>query len=159
MDPSSEEQEGRAFEDSTWPVAVNVVSLGVIVATNTLMLLQMAEKISYRLAAPRVILGWYVSAFLLIGLAAAAPGHCQLPPSDPRTFSQAYYYGAMAGGIYCCVATMLGVTAFGVFKSGYARKFKLTTAQKTLMLETITFLGYPLCGRSVRQNRRLDFPQ
>lgn len=44
---------------------------------------------------------------------------------------------------------MLAVTAYGVFRGRYATKFKLTTAQRTLMLQTILFVGYVLAAAEV----------
>lgn len=145
--PSSDEQEGYGLSDPSWLIAINAVSLAVAVCTNLIMLAQMMEKLSYKIAGPVVVLGWYISSFLLIGLVAAA--YNQIPIGAGVTASQAFYYACMAAAIYFLVASMLLATAFGVFKGQYAKKFKLTTAQRTLMLQTIIFLGYVLAMAAV----------
>lgn len=113
------------------------------------MLMQMAEKVPYRIAAHIVITGWWLSSALLLGLVAAAPSKLPLPSSQARTWSQAYYYAILAAGVYGVIGTMLAITASGVFRGRYATKFKLTTAQRTLMLQTMVFLGYILAAAKV----------
>lgn len=145
----AKEQEGRSVPDPTWLIAVNATSLAVAISVNLAMLFQMVEKVPYVVAAPVVIVGWYISSFLLIGIVAAAQSHAELPAGESRTFSQAYYYAIMAAAIYWGVATMLTATAVGIFKGRFAVKFKLTTAQRTLMLQVIIFLGYWLAAAAV----------
>ena len=113
------------------------------------MLTQMAEKIPYRVAAVFIIIGWWLSSALLLGLVAAAPSQLQLPAGQAFTWSQAYYYAILATGIYGVIGTMLAVTAYGVYRGRYATKFKLTTAQRTLMLQTVFLLGYLLAAAKV----------
>ena len=146
---SSKEQEGTAVQDPTWLTAVNSVSLAVAVCTNLVMLLQLVEMVPYKVAGPVVVAGWYTSSFLLLGVVSAA--YSQLP-IESEAASQAYYYGAMAAVLYFIVASMLAATAFGVFSGKYAKKFKLTTAQRTLMMQTMVFLGYVLAMAAVYTN-------
>ncbi len=149
-DPSNTtEQQGLDLSDPSWLTIVNAISLGIAVITNLLVLMQMAEKIPYRVAAVFVIIGWWISSALLLGLVAAAPSQLQLPSGQSHTWSQAYYYATLAAGIYGVIGTMLAITAYGVYKGGYATKFKLTTAQRTLMLQTMFFLGYVLAAAEV----------
>lgn len=149
-DPSSTtEQQGLQVSDPAWLIIVNALSLGIAVVTNLLMLMQMAEKIPYRVAALFVITGWWLSSILLLGLVAAAPSQLPLSSGEARTWSQAYYYAILAAGIYGFIGTMLAVTAYGVYRGRYATKFKLTTAQRTLMLQTMFFLGYILAAAKV----------
>lgn len=149
-DPSNAtEQQGLEVSDPSWLTAVNALSLGIAVITNFLMLMQMAEKIPYRVAAVFVIIGWWLSSALLLGLVAAAPSKLPLPSGQARTWSQAYYYAIIAAGIYGIIGTMLAITVYGVYRGRYATKFKLTTAQRTLMLQTMFFLGYVLAAAKV----------
>lgn len=150
MDPSNTtEQQGLEVSNPSWLTIVNSFSLGIAIVTNLLMLMQMAEKIPYRIAAVFVIFGWWLSSALLLGLVAAAPSQLSLTSGQARTWSQAYYYAILAAGIYGVIGTMLAVTAYGVFRGRYATKFKLTTAQRTLMLQTMVFLGYVLVAAEV----------
>ena len=150
MNPSNAtEQQGPEVSNPSWLTIVNALSLGIAVVTNLLMLMQMAEKIPYRVAAVFVIIGWWLSSALLLGLVASAPSRLPLPSGQARTWSQAYYYAILAAGIYGVIGTMLAITAYGVYRGHYATKFKLTTAQRTLMLQTMLFLGYILAAAEV----------
>ena len=149
-DPNNNtEQQGLDIPNPSWLTGVNALALGIAVVTNLLMLMQMAEKVPYRFAAVFVIIGWWLSSALLLGLVAAAPSQLSLPSGQARTWSQAYYYAILAAAIYGVIGTMLAITAYGVYKGGYATKFKLTTAQRTLMLQTMFFLGYVLAAAEV----------
>ena len=52
----------------------------------------------------------------------------------------------MAAGLYGIVATLMVVTVYGALTKHYARDFRLTSSQRTLMLQTIVFLAYLLIG-------------
>ncbi|KAK4690447.1 hypothetical protein P7C71_g6348, partial [Lecanoromycetidae sp. Uapishka_2] len=150
VDPTNTtEQQGLEVANPSWLTIVNALSLGIAIVTNLLMLMQMAEKIPYRIAAVFVIIGWWISSALLLGLVAAAPSQLLLPSGQSRTWSQAYYYAILAAAIYGFIGAMLAITAYGVYKGRYATKFKLTTAQRTLMLQTIFFIGYVLAAAEV----------
>lgn len=147
VSPTSKEQEGAKVADPAWVNAVNGVSLAIAVITNALMLLQMAEKVPFRIASPLVILGWYISSFLLIGLVGAASTQLAMPAGT--VFAQGFYYACSAAALYFIIATMLVVTAFSVMKYSFAHKYKLTTAQRTLMLQVMVFLTYVLAAAGV----------
>lgn len=65
------------------------------------------------------------------------------------TFSQAYYYAIFSGAIYVLLSMMLTVTAWGVWIGRYSSEFKLSLAQRSLMLQTMLFLGYILAAAAV----------
>ena len=65
------------------------------------------------------------------------------------TFGQAYYHAIMAAAIYFIVASMLLYTSWGKYVGRYNKTYKLTIAQRTLMIQTITFLGYILASAAV----------
>ena len=144
---ASKEQEGPLLRDPSWLIAVNAVSLAVAIMTNALMLLQMAEKVSFHIATPLVIGGWYISSLLLIALVAAASSRLALPPG--AVMAQGFYYACIAAALYAIIGSMIVATALGVLRGKYAHKYKLTTAQRTLMLQTIVFLGYVLAAAGV----------
>lgn len=64
-------------------------------------------------------------------------------------FTGAFYYGAFAAGLYFLVASLMVITVYGAFSGHYDRDFKLTMSQRTLMLQTISFLVYLLAGAAV----------
>ena len=129
--------------------AVNAVSLIVAVAANLIFLAHMGNRLPFSVAQPFTIAGWYSASFLLIGLVAAAPSHLLLPTGEDRTFSQAYYYAILAAAVYFVLASMLVVTSLGVYLGRYSRDVKLTFSQRTLMVQTILFLGYLMAAAAV----------
>lgn len=129
--------------------AVIAIALAIAIIANLALLGHMSNSVRFSIAVPLTIVGFYVSSFLLIGLVAATPKHLPLPAGVNRTFSQAYYYGILAAAIYFIIATMMVFTAMGVYIGRYSRYFKLTTAQRTLMLQVMLFLGYMLAAAAV----------
>lgn len=130
-------------------VAVNAVSLVIAIIANLALLAKNFGRIPFSMASVMTIIGWYISSFLLIGLAAAAPRNLALPPGEARTFSQAYYYAILAAAVYFFVASLTVCTAVGVYLGKYASDIKLTFSQSTLMLQVILFLSYVLAAAAV----------
>jgi len=58
----------------------------------------------------------------------------------------------MAAGLYIIVATLMVMTVYGAYAGHYPKEFKLTMSQRTLMLQTISYLTYLLCGAAVYCN-------
>ena len=69
------------------------------------------------------------------------------PPN--HAFSQAFYYATFSAGLYFMVASLMVVTVIGAQRGHYEKEFKLTMSQRTLMLQTISFLVYLLSGAAV----------
>lgn len=108
----------------------------------------MARRIRFAVAQPIIIIGWYMSSGLLIGLLVAFRVATKTTISG-RIYSQAYFYGAFAAGLYFIISSLLVVTVYGAEKGHYSREYKLTTSQRTLMLQTIIFFVYLLGGSAV----------
>ncbi|KAK4549420.1 hypothetical protein LTR36_006417 [Oleoguttula mirabilis] len=149
VDASSDESEGQHIADPTWLVAVNAVSLAIAIIANFALLLNMTGRIRFNTGAPIVIMGWYTAGFIDIALVAAAPTHLPLPADPMATYSQAYYYAIFSGAIYVLLSMMMSVTAWGVWVGSYSSEFKLSLAQRSLMLQTMLFLGYILAAGEV----------
>ncbi|KAK5131243.1 hypothetical protein LTR08_001212 [Meristemomyces frigidus] len=149
VDPSSKTGEGQHIPDPEWLVATNAISLAIAIFANLALLLHMTGRIRFNFGAPVVILGWFAAGLIDIALAAAAPTHLPLPANALATYSQAYYYAIFSGAIYIILAMMLTVTACGVWIGNYSSEFKLSLAQRSLMLQTILFLGYVLAAGAV----------
>lgn len=96
----------------------------------------------------------YISAILLIALTGTAAGPLAtvgLRPEqvEQRIWSQAFYYGIWAAILYFILASLMLVTFWGAWMGRYEKDFKLTTSQRTLMLQTIMLLMYLLIGARV----------
>lgn len=109
----------------------------------------MARRIRFEVAQPIIIIGWYIASILLVGLLIAMGVKMQNTKHPGWIYSQGYYYGAYAAVLYFIVASLLVVTAYGGYKNQYRREYKLTTSQRTLMLQTIIFCVYLLGGSAV----------
>lgn len=109
----------------------------------------MARRLSFSIAQPITIVGWYVASVLLIALVSTASAGLKLAPGQSRALTQAFYYAIMAAGLYFIIATLMVFTVYGAFKGHYPKEFKLTMSQRTLMLQTISFMVYMLGGAAV----------
>ncbi|RDW85639.1 putative potassium channel [Coleophoma crateriformis] len=147
--PGGVEEHGIYVDDPPWLIAVNSVQLAIALISNLFLLLNMARRVRFSIAQPITIIGWYLSSFTLVGLTACAAGPLKLEPSSEYAFTQAYYYALFSAALYFIVATLMLVTALGALRGNYDKEFQLTMSQRTLMLQTISFLVYLLAGASV----------
>lgn len=129
---------------------MNAVSLVLALIANIALLLNMARRLSFAIAQSVTIIGWFLSAFLLIALVAVANSHhFLLLPREQHALSQAFYYAIIAAALYCIISLLMVVTAFGAIQGHYEKEFRLTLSQRTLMLQTIAFMMYLLIGALV----------
>ncbi len=85
----------------------------------------------------------------LAALTGTGGGPLLLQPEGDYIWSQAFYYAIYSATLYFIVASLLVVTYFGAQAGHYDKDFQLTTAQRTLMLQSIMFLIYLLVGALV----------
>lgn len=132
--------------DPVWLTVINAIQLAIAVISNVFLLLNMTRRVRFSVAQPITIVGWYLSAMLLLGLTASASGHLVKEPGIEYVWSGAFYYGIFAAILYFIVASLMVVTVWGAQAGHYDKDFKLSTSQRTLMLQTISFLMYLLLG-------------
>ena len=142
-------QKAPFIPDPTWLIVVNAIQLAIALIANFFLLLNMSRKVRFTLALPITIIGWYISSITLIALTGTAGGPLQPDPVDNYVWSQAFYYGIYSAVLYFILASLLVVTYVGAMAGHYDKDFQLTTAQRTLMLQTILFLVYLLVGALV----------
>ncbi|KAJ5220148.1 hypothetical protein N7468_009352 [Penicillium chermesinum] len=135
--------------DPKWVIGVNAISLVFAVVANVALSLNMARRIRFSVAQPIIILGWYISSALLVGILIPFGVLMYRPENAGHIYTQAYFYGTFAAGLYFILASLLTVTAYGAYKGHYSRRFSLTNSQRTLMLQTIIFCIYLLGGAAV----------
>lgn len=128
---------------------MNAVSLVCALTANMSLLLNMARRVPFQIAQPITIIGFWVASVLLIALIAVASHHFHAPGVKNQALTQAYYYAIFAAGLYQIISYLMCVTVYGAFRGYYSREFKLTVAQRTLMLQTIAYLTYLLLGALV----------
>lgn len=150
--PGSDIQQAPFILDPEWLLAINGIQLGIAIAANLALLLNMTKRLRFTIAQPITIIGWYLSALLLIILEVTAATHLALEPAEEYVWSQAYFYGIYAAVLYFIDASLMVVTFWGAYMGHYDKDFQLTPSQRTLMLQTISFLMYLLLGALVFSN-------
>ncbi|KAI5866252.1 voltage-gated potassium channel [Durotheca rogersii] len=135
--------------DPRWLLALNAVQLVIALAANMFLLLNMTKRVGFCVAQPITIVGWYISAIILVSLCATASGPLLQDPPMEYVWSQAFYYGIFAAVLYFIVASLMTITFWGAQTGHYDKNFELTSSQRTLMLQTIVFLSYLLLGALV----------
>ena len=108
----------------------------------------MARRLKFSIAQPITIIGWYIASFLLIGDISGIVQFVQ-KPHQRRALTQAYYYAIFAAALYFIIASLMVVTVYGAWRKHYSKEFKLNTSQRTLMLQTISFMIYSIGGAAV----------
>lgn len=149
MSSSSDEAQGSHITDPQWLVAINAISLAVALIANLSLLAQMTNKVRFSIAAPITIIGWWLAGLVDLGLVIAAKSRLPLPTDGVATYSQAFYYACFATFLYLVLAIQLTCTAIAIWKYRLGTEFKLTLSQRSLMLQTIMFLGYLLASAAV----------
>jgi len=129
-------------------LAVNGVSLGFALISNFSLLLNMTRRLSFPIAQLITIIGWYLSSFLLVGDLAAVI-HIVKVPGERRALTQAFYYAIFAAALYFIIASLMVFTVYGAWKGHYSKEFKLSMSQRTLMLQTMSFMIYMVGGAGV----------
>lgn len=110
----------------------------------------MARRVSFAVAQPITIVGFFLSAFLMISLVSVASSPVfRIQPASAHALTQAFYYGIMSAGLYCIIAFLMCLTVYGAYRGHYEKEFRLTVSQRTLMLQTISFVVYLLLGALV----------
>nr|ABU23834.1 potassium channel [Dothistroma septosporum] len=148
--------DGFKMKDPDWLVAVNAISLVFALVGNLALLLNMARRVKFSIAQPTTITGYLAAGLLLIAdisALASAPHYYitdpQAIPSANHALTSAYYYAIMAASIYMIVGALMCLTVYGALAGRYKKEFNLGPAQRTLMLQTMSFVAYELLGALV----------
>ena len=130
-------------------LAINAISLVLALISNLCLLLNMARRLSFSVAQPITIVGWYIASVLLITLVCVTEVHLKLPADQVRYLTQAFYYAIIASILYFMIATLMVFTVYGAYRGEYPKQFELTMSQRTLMLQTISYMVYLLGGAAI----------
>ena len=130
-------------------IGVNAVSLVAALLANLALLLNMGQRLSFKIAQPITTVGFFIASIILIVLVAIAAHHFHEPGVADQALTQAYYYAIWAAALYWIIASLMLLTIYGAYAGHYSKDFKLTMSQRTLMLQTIAFMVYLLGGAAV----------
>lgn len=155
--PGAVEATGIRIEDPAWLLAVNAISLFFAVVANGALLLNMSRRLRFKIAQPISVIGFFLAGILLVAdiVAMVASPTYHLPLSDPaapaeaHALSSAFYYAIQAAVIYLIVTGLMCLTAWGAWRGHFEASFRLSVAQRTLMLQTMSFVAYLLLGALV----------
>ena len=115
----------------------------------------MGRRLKFSVAQPITIIGFFLAGMLLIADMAAissSPTYFltgQNAPSVNHALTAAFYYAIWAAVFYIIIALLMCLTVYGALKGYYERDFRLTSSQRTLMLQTMAFITYLLLGALV----------
>ncbi|KAJ7276611.1 hypothetical protein C8J57DRAFT_1309832 [Mycena rebaudengoi] len=144
--------DGTRIRDPAWLLAANGVSLALSLLANIFLLANFGHILQYSIAQPLTIGFWYLSALLLIIPLALTDTALGLPDTFPgHQFTQSYYYAIISSAIYVILPSLLVANTIGAYYfHAYPPSFNaLTIPQRTLMLQTITYVCYLAAGAGV----------
>ncbi|KAF2724731.1 hypothetical protein K431DRAFT_281682 [Polychaeton citri CBS 116435] len=154
--PGETEDKGITMTDPSWLIAVNALSLVAALMANMSLLLNMAKRLRFSIAQPITIAGFFLSSILLIADISALTSSPSYDitygpaiPDSRHALSSAVYYAIFAAAIYFLIAVLMCLTVWGANQGFYERDFNLTASQRTLMLQTMSFVAYLLLGALV----------
>lgn len=153
---STSEQAGQTLPDPPFLIALNAASLLCALVGNASLLLNMAQRVRFSVAQPITVTGFLLAGILLIadlGALAGIPNYDikepQAIPHDRHAFTGAFYYGIFAAAIYIIIGALMFLTVYGAKRGHFREEFQLTAPQRTLMLQTMSFIAYLLLGALV----------
>ncbi|KJX96083.1 hypothetical protein TI39_contig838g00001 [Zymoseptoria brevis] len=157
LPPGAQETDGIKIRDPRWLIAVNAVSLVMALIGNSALMLNMARRLAFSTAQPITITGFLLAGILLIADMAAltsSPSYYittprEAIPEGAHALTMAFYFAIFAASIYMCIAFLMCLTVHGARRKHYPKDFNLTSAQRTLMLQTMAFIAYLLLGALV----------
>ena len=127
-------------------LGINGVSLAFALIANIALLVNMSGRGRFEITQPVTVVGFLLAAALLIALVGVASTRSFLGDPALHALTQAFYYAIWAAAIYLIIALLMAFTIWGAIAGKYERRFNLTTSQRTLMLQTISFMAYLLIG-------------
>lgn len=153
---STSEQAGQTLPDPPFLIALNVASLVCALCGNASLLLNMAQRVRFSTAQPITIIGFVFAGILLIAdlVTLSLKPHYAITrpeaiPDDRHALTGAFYYAIFAAAIYVMIGLLMLMTVYGAIKGHFKREFQLTGPQRTLMLQTMSFVAYLLLGALV----------
>lgn len=153
---STSEQNGQTLPDPPFLIGLNVASLVCALVGNASLLLNMAQRVRFSVAQPITITGFLLAGVLLIvdlAVLSGSPNYAitrpEAIPHNRHAFTGAFYYGIFAAAIYIIIGGLMFMTVYGANTGHYRKRFELTGPQRTLMLQTMSFVTYLLLGALV----------
>ncbi|KAH1384305.1 hypothetical protein KXW83_006931 [Aspergillus fumigatus] len=133
------------FSDPRWCIALNATSLALGLLGNAFLLCNFTRIIRYIIALPASIICWTASMALLV--AATVALHVFASPIAPNElYSQAYWSAVIAAILYFILSVILIINMLKYILGHYPQYFALTDGQRTLILQTLSFVIWLLIG-------------
>jgi potassium channel subfamily K len=127
-------------------LAINGISLAFAIVANSALLLNMARRVRFAIGQSFTIIGFYMASLLLMSIIIVSSTKLKL---EGYQMSSGFYYAIMACVLYFWIATLMLMTVYGAWRGHYSSEFHLTMSQRTLMLQTMSYVAYLLSGAAV----------
>lgn len=82
MPPGQTPAQGAPVADPRWLIAVNAVSIMFALVADLALLMVMARRLSFSMAQPLIIFGWYIASMILVDLVVAVSYDLPLDAGD-----------------------------------------------------------------------------
>ncbi|RLL97373.1 hypothetical protein CFD26_106095 [Aspergillus turcosus] len=133
------------YADPQGCITLNATSLAFGLLGNAFLLCNFTRIIRYITALPASIICWSASTALLI--AGTGAMHVYASPIAPNElYSQAYWSAVIAAILYFILSVILIINMLGYLLGHYPQHFALTDGQRTLILQTLSFVIWLLIG-------------
>ena len=116
----------------------------------------MAHRINFAIGQSITIIGFALAGALLAAILATLTSSShyfitnpEYQPADMHGLSGAFFHAIFAAMIYLSISGLMGITVMGALRGHYPKDFQLTSSQRTLMLQTMSFITYLLLGALV----------
>lgn len=96
------------------------------------------------------VLGWLIAAALLFSsVGVAVQRHRHLPPQSRPEYTQAFYYGVFAAGLYALVALLLAVYVVGAPRIQLSRRNRRRVQRMSIILRSLWLATVLLVGAAI----------
>ena len=129
------QEDAIPYQDPTWCVVLNAVSLACGFLGNLFLLFNFTRAVRYIVALPMTIILWFFATGILMAITICM--HLYTPPAPDEIYSQGYWHAIMASILYCLCSLMLMVNMLGYFLGHYPQHFELDDEQRNLILQTV----------------------
>jgi potassium channel subfamily K len=131
-------------------IALKAVSLALAASAYIVLLLTMMSKRDPAKGFTVTIIGWFASATILFSLIGVlVRQHPIAQPQQSLQYTQNFFYGILAAGLYILIAILLAIYTASVHTVRLSRKDRQTIECTSIILRTITFAVFLLGGAAM----------
>ncbi|OGM49890.1 putative potassium channel [Aspergillus bombycis] len=131
-------------------IALKAVSLALAAVSYIVLILTMMCKRNPQKGFIVTIFGWLTAGALLFSLVGVTiQRHPIVQPRESPRYTQSYFYGIIAGGLYMFIAVLLSAYTATARSASLSRQDRRTVEYTSIILRTITFITFLTGGAGV----------